>query len=157
MVIDMITCAVCDDEPRMLEALTARLTAALEERRVPFRVEGFSSGAALLERGGDFDLLLLYIRMEGMDGMETARRLRRRGDRGLVIFVTVLGELVFDAFAVEAFDYLLKPLDGDRFRRVIDRAVRALERRDNGRILVQRGTVRRIVPLADITDRKSVV
>ena len=47
MVIDMITCAVCDDEPRMLEALTARLTAALEERRVPFRVEGFSSGAAL--------------------------------------------------------------------------------------------------------------
>ena len=151
MVIDMITCAVCDDEPRMLEALTARLTAVLEERRVPFRVEGFSSGAALLERGGDFDLLLLDIRMEGMDGMETARRLRRRGDRGLVIFVTVLGELVFDAFAVEAFDYLLKPLDGDRFRRVIDRAVRALERRDNGRILVQRGTVRRIVPLADIT------
>ena len=72
MVIDMITCAVCDDEPRMLEALTARLTAVLEERRVPFRVEGFSSGAALLERGGDFDLLLLDIRMEGMDGMETA-------------------------------------------------------------------------------------
>ena len=71
MVIDMITCAVCDDEPRMLEALTARLTAVLEERRVPFRVEGFSSGAALLERGGDFDLLLLDIRMEGMDGMET--------------------------------------------------------------------------------------
>lgn len=64
MVIDMITCAVCDDEPRMLEALTARLTAALEERRVPFRVEGFSSGATLLERGGDFDLLLLDIRME---------------------------------------------------------------------------------------------
>ena len=86
MVIDMITCAVCDDEPRMLEALTARLTAALEERRVPFRVEGFSSGAALLERGGDFDLLLLDIRMEGMDGMETGPPPPGRGERGPVMF-----------------------------------------------------------------------
>lgn len=150
MVIDMINCAVCDDEPRMLEELTARLRAALEERSTPSRVESFSSGAALLERGGDFDLILLDIRMEGMDGMEAARRLRQAGDRGLLIFVTALEELVFDAFAVEAFDYLLKPLDAARFRQTVDRALRALERRSGGRILVQRGTLRRMIPLGDI-------
>ncbi len=150
MVIDMINCAVCDDEPRMLEELTARLRASLEERRLPFQAEAFSSGAALLERDGAFDLILLDIQMEGMDGMETARRLRRRGDRGLLIFVTVLEELVFDAFAVEAFDYLLKPLDNVRFQRTMDRAVQALERRGGGNLLVQRGNSRRMVPLADI-------
>lgn len=150
MVIDMINCAVCDDEPRMLEQLTGCLTALLEERGLSFHVEGFSSGAALLERGGDFDLILLDIRMEGPDGMETARRLRQAGDRGLLIFVTALEELVFDAFAVEAFDYLLKPLDAARFRQTVDRALRALERRSGGRILVQRGTLRRMIPLEDI-------
>ena len=67
-----------------------------------------------------------------------------------MIFVTVLGELVFDAFAVEAFDYLLKPLDAVRFRRTMDRALQALERRDSGRILIQRGNSRRMIPLADI-------
>lgn len=150
MVIDMINCAVCDDEPRMLEQLTGCLTALLEERGLSFHVEGFSSGTALLERGGDFDLILLDIRMEGPDGMETARRLRQAGDRGLLIFVTALEELVFDAFAVEAFDYLLKPLDAARFRQTVDRALRALERRSGGRILVQRGTLRRMIPLGDI-------
>lgn len=150
MVINMINCAVCDDEPQMLEQLVACLRTALEERGLPFRAEGFSSGAALLERAGDFDLILLDIRMEGMDGMETARRLRQAGDRGLLIFVTALEELVFDAFAVEAFDYLLKPLDPVRLRRTVDRALRSLERRSGGRILVQRGTLRRMIPLGDI-------
>lgn len=150
MVIDMINCAVCDDEPRMLEQLTGCLTAFLEERGLSFHVECFSSGAALLERAGDFDLILLDIRMEGLDGMEAARRLRQAGDRGLLIFVTALEELVFDAFAVEAFDYLLKPLDAARFRQTVDRALQALERRSGGRILVQRGTLRRMIPLGDI-------
>lgn len=150
MVIDMINCAVCDDEPRMLEQLTGCLTALLEERGISFQVEDFSSGAALLERAGNFDLILLDIRMKGMDGMETARRLRQEGARGLLIFVTALEELVFDAFAVEAFDYLLKPLNPARFRQTIGRALQALERRSGGRILVQRGTLRRMIPLEDI-------
>lgn len=150
MVIDMITCAVCDDEPRMLEALTACLTASLEERRLPFHMESFPSGAALLERDEDFDLILLDIQMEGMDGMETARHLRQAGWQGLLVFVTVLGELVFDAFAVEAFDYLLKPLDDIRFQRTMERVFCALERQDKGRIVVQRGSACRTIPLTDI-------
>lgn len=146
----MITCAICDDEPRMLGNLAACLTASLKERRVPFRVESFSSGAALLERRGTFDLIFLDIQMDEMDGMETARRLRAQGDRSLLIFVTVLGELVFDAFAVEAFDYLLKPLDDIRLQRTMERALCALERRDSRRIVVQRANACRMIPLADI-------
>lgn len=134
----------------MLESLSAFFTAYMNERRLPCRVEAFSSGAALLTRAPDFDLILLDIRMEGLDGMETARRLRQEEYRGLVIFVTALDEMVYDAFSVEAFDYLLKPLDGQRFRETMDRAVRALGRRRGGSLLVQRGSFRRTVPLGEI-------
>ena len=138
MVIDMITCAVCDDEPRMLEALTARLTAALEEQRVPFRVEGFSSGAALLERGGDFDLLLLDIRMEGMDGMETARQCRRMAFDRMLVFFSSSRDYVFDAYDVEAFHYLVKPVDEGKLKHVLKRALERQRQTPRDYIVVSR-------------------
>ena len=88
--------------------------------------------------------------MEQPDGMETARLLRRRGDHSLLVFVTVLKELVFDAFQVEAYDYLLKPLDSARFKQTMDRVLRALEQRTAGDIVIQRGTGCEVVPLSDI-------
>ena len=147
----MIKFAICDDEPRMARELSDRLTAYLEERRAaPYSVSLFSGGQALLDQGGGFDVILLDIGMEGPDGLETARLLRRRGERGLLIFVTVLKEQVFDAFEVEACGYLLKPLDGGRFRRTMDRALALLERRAAQTLAVRQGNACQVVPLAEI-------
>lgn len=70
------------------------------------------------------DVVLLDIRMPGMDGLETARHLAALESPPAVIFVTA-----FDAFAVEAFDaqavgYLLKPVRGERLAEALQRAVR---------------------------------
>lgn len=115
-----------------------------------YHIDLFSSGRALLESGCDFDVVFLDIQMEQPDGMETARLLRQRNRRGLLIFVTVLKECVFDAFAVEAFDYLLKPLDGDSFRRTMDRVVNTLRQREAKSLVIQRGTSCEVVPLSQI-------
>ena len=88
--------------------------------------------------------------MERPDGMETAALLRRRESRSLLIFVTVLKDRVFDVFPLEAFDYLLKPLDRDRFRRTMDRALRWLERDAAKNLVIQRGSGCQVVPLSDI-------
>ena len=85
--------------------------------------------------------------MQDPDGMETARLLRRRGNRSLLIFVTVLQECVFGAFEVEAFDYLLKPLDGGRFAQTMDRALHALTKAAANSILIRHGTSCTVVPL----------
>lgn len=70
------------------------------------------------------DVVLLDIRMPGMDGLETARHLAALESPPAVIFVTA-----FDAFAVEAFEaqavgYLLKPVRGERLAEALQRAVR---------------------------------
>ena len=113
-------------------------------------VSSFSNGRALLESGCDFDVIFLDIQMGRPDGLETARILRQRGNQALLIFVTILKECVFDAFEVEAYDYLVKPLDGARFRRTMDRAVKSWEKRAGKSIVVQRGASCEIILLARI-------
>ena len=82
--------------------------------------------------------------------METAALLRQRESRSLLIFVTVLKDRVFDVFPLEAFDYLLKPLDRERFRRTMDRAMRWLERDAAKNLMIQRGSDCEVVLLSDI-------
>lgn len=147
----MIKFAICDDEPLMAQEIAGHLEGCLEERRIrDYSVRRFSGGRALLEDGGGFDVMFLDIQMEEPDGMETARLLRRRGDKSLLIFVTVLRECVFDAFEVEAFDYLVKPLDGGRFRQVMDRALHTLEQRAGRTIVIRRGADCAVIPLAEL-------
>jgi DNA-binding LytR/AlgR family response regulator len=59
--------------------------------------------------------------MPGLTGVEAAALVRDRADPPAVVFVTAHAHYAVDAFAVEAFDYLLKPLDPDRLTRVVER------------------------------------
>ena len=146
----MIKFAICDDEPLMARELADFLAGYMEEKSITaYSVSSFAGGRALLE-GGGFDVIFLDIQMEQPDGMETARLLRRRGAHSLLIFVTVLKECVFDSFQVEAFDYLLKPLDSARFHQTMDRVLRSLEQRTAKDIVIQRGTGCEVVLLSDI-------
>ena len=145
----MLQFAVCDDEPQMAQEIAALLATYLKEHRAePYAIRQFRDGAALLASGFAPDLAFLDIRMPGMDGLETARQLRQHGSRALIVFVTVLGECVFDAFEVQAFDFLLKPPDPSRFRRMMARAMAALGPGDS--LVVQRGNACRVVGFSEL-------
>lgn len=124
-----IKTAVCDDEAEMAEELAEKLSGFFAANNIESRITKFSSGTSLLENVGDcsgFDVIFLDIKMKAPDGMETARELRRRNYGGFLIFVTVLEELVFEAFEVSAYDYLVKPLEACRFERTMNRLKKSL-------------------------------
>lgn len=147
----MIKFAICDDEPLMAQELADYLAKYMEERSITvYDLSSFSNGCALLESVGGFDVIFLDIQMEQPDGMETARLLRQQGNHSLLIFVTVVRECVFEAFQVEAYDYLLKPLNWDNFYRTMDRVLRTLEQRASEEIVIQRGINFEVVLLSDI-------
>ena len=147
----MIKFAICDDEPIMVHEISNQLSQYMDERKItPYSVASFSNGCALLESDCDFDIVFLDIQMDNLDGIETAKILRQRKNHSLLIFVTVLKEYVFNAFEVEAYDYLLKPLDSDHFERTMDRAVSTLAQRTDKSIVIQRGSSCDVVPLAQI-------
>lgn len=98
----------------------------------------FSSGEELLafwdlEDREEIDILFLDISMEGMDGIAIAEQIRKRmvekdeavwGSLPLLIFVTGYPEYMPKAFSVNAFQYLLKPVDERAFEEVFKQAVR---------------------------------
>ena len=63
----------------------------------------------------NYQVVFLDICMEGTNGIETARILRRTDPDLLLVFVTSSPEYVWDAFPVHPFDYLLKPITYDDF------------------------------------------
>lgn len=146
----MLQFAVCDDEPPMAREIAALLSQYLDGCGAGhYTVSQFEGGEALLRSGQEPDLVFLDIRMPGLDGLETARQLRQRGSRALLVFVTVLEECVFDAFEVQAFDFLIKPPDPARFRRMMDRAMAALGPGDT--LVVQRGNTCQVVEFEQLS------
>jgi DNA-binding LytR/AlgR family response regulator len=67
------------------------------------------------------DAVFLDIELAGASGVDAARLLRGETQPPAVVFVTAHAEYAVDAFAVEAFDYLLKPVDPARLARVVAR------------------------------------
>ena len=80
----------------------------------------FPSGDAYLQQmpARKDDLVFLDICMEGTSGIETAQQLRRADPEVLIVFVTSSPEYVWDAFPVHPFDYLLKPYEEEKFRKL---------------------------------------
>ena len=76
------------------------------------------------------DLVFLDIQMPQMDGLQLSRALGER--MPAVVFVTAYDEYALRAFEVHALDYLLKPFDGPRFLRTLERARERLERQRAG-------------------------
>src|SRR5690625_1494095 len=70
------------------------------------------------------DVVLLDIRMPGLDGLEAARHINRMSEPPAIVFVTAYGDHALDAFEAEAVDYLLKPVRRERLAQALQKAKR---------------------------------
>ncbi len=119
----MLRIAICDD----LRSERARLMPLLRDffaaKGLDSETVEFESGEALCEAftPGAFGLVFLDIFMDGMTGVETAKRLKAADPGCAVIFTTTSREHGADAFDVEAFYYLVKPYDNEKLFSVLNK------------------------------------
>lgn len=78
------------------------------------------------------DVVFLDIHMPGQSGVEIARALAAQSPGPLVVFVTAFDQYAVEAFELCAFDYLLKPFDDERLRRLVHRVERSLDSTPRG-------------------------
>jgi two-component system, LytTR family, response regulator len=120
---------IADDEP----LARARLRTLLARHPEFELVAECGSGRAVLSalRNGLADVLLLDIRMPGIDGVATAEALAKEAPWATerppcIVFVTASEEHAIRAFDLDAVDYLVKPVDIDRFDRTMRRLLDTL-------------------------------
>jgi two-component system LytT family response regulator/two-component system response regulator LytT len=79
------------------------------------------------------ELVFMDVQMPGLDGLGVVRRLKERGvPLPYFIFATAYDQYAVEAFALEAMDYLLKPIEKDRLALTIERARRSIADRAKG-------------------------
>ena len=110
---------ICDDEKKIQEFMRYKV----KEQYPKADIVSFSSGEELLSSHNPIDILFLDIGMNGRNGMETARELRQKDKKVIIIFVTAMEDYVFQAFDVGAFHYLVKPFEDKKFAEVLGKAV----------------------------------
>ena len=151
---------IVDDEPPARERLR-RLLEEIDEVAV---VGEAANGAEALELCAalDPDVVLLDVRMPGMDGIEAARHLDALEEPPAVIFTTAYDEHALEAFETQAVGYLLKPVRREKLARAIRHAARVAgpqllagrragaARRRRSQICARLGEQLRLIPVEDI-------
>jgi len=119
----MIRVFIADDEAPARERLRELLQDIGTE--VPNTVAGEAkNGIEALERlpASAAQVLLLDIRMPGMDGLELARHVAGMENAPAVVFVTAHDKHAIEAFELSALDYLLKPVRAERLAAALKKA-----------------------------------
>lgn len=115
--------AVCDDEAIFVDRICALLERWAQKRNLCLSLYRFSDGDALLEThlSEVMDLIFLDVRMPFIDGMDAARELRAAGSSVPIIFISSAREYAVDSYKVDAFWYLVKPVDETLLYTVLDK------------------------------------
>ena len=125
----MVKIGICDDEPEMRKPLRQILEQVLQLQGVEYLISESESGEELTAGISclDIDILFLDIEMRSLDGIETAKLLRRKGMKGIIIFVTAYPDFVFQGYEVHAFHYILKPYRKEKIEEVLRQALHELD------------------------------
>ena len=133
----MTRVALVEDDPvcrRQIEEYLARYTRETGEE---FSTQVFSDGQDILrDYRAEYDIILMDIQMEHMDGMTAAEEIRKLDCEVVIVFITSLASYAIKGYAVDALDYIVKPVSYYVFSQSLRRALERIHRRTRTYLLV---------------------
>lgn len=129
----MLKILALEDERSQQERLSQFLTRYQQANPgFQYTLTLYSSGIQFLtDYRRDADLVFLDIRVPDMLGIDVAKELRKTDENVMIVFITSLTQYAIDGYSVDAFDYILKPLQYPSFAAKLERIQRSLSHREN--------------------------
>ena len=152
----MIKIAVCDDDRSVREQIMDWIKEYCAETQI--ELFSFASGESMLHAQEEFAISFLDIELQELSGMEVAKCIRQEEEKmgkekGIFIFITGYREYMEEAFDVNAFHYLVKPVDEKKFHTVFHRALKEVlgkAERKNRTIMIKHNGMQKKILLKDI-------
>lgn len=117
-----IKIAVCDDLIEERNTIISFLQKYVDDRGYVITIDEFENGEELLAIDiNEYNLIILDIFMKELNGIEVAREIMKRSNHTPVIFCSSSNEFAEESYDVNAFRYLTKPIDEDRFFQTLDK------------------------------------
>ncbi len=112
--------AICDDEKILHKELKNALAAYGRDRGIDIYTDCFSNGEDLISSNEVYDVIFMDYEMTGLNGIETAEKIRKNNDTTAMIFLSAYPDIVFETFAVNTFRFLSKPLKNEMLYEALD-------------------------------------
>lgn len=125
--------AIVDDEASVREELRGYIGRLAGETGTEMSVTEFPSGDALLSGYEPvYDIMVFDVDMPGINGMDTARKIREQDEHVVILFVTNIAQYAINGYEVDAVDYIIKPVGyhdfAMKFRKALRRAAQGRRR-----------------------------
>lgn len=141
---------IVEDTPTEADRLATFLARYADESGEDFSLERLTNAVDFLERRPRADLIFMDIQMPGINGMEAAEILRGYDEETPLVFVTNLAQYAVEGYAVDALDFVVKPVAYDAFRPRMDRALRAMRRKLGATVALPSPEGERVIAVRDI-------
>lgn len=152
VVVMKIHIAICDDEKTEIDYLTLLLQKWTKQSKITACISTFNSAESFLfsyPDNKDYDIILLDIQMDKMNGVELAKKLRENNATIQIIFITGFPDFMAEGYEVSALHYLIKPIKEDKLIKTLNKAVEKLNCLEKPLFLTIDGETHRI-PLPEI-------
>ncbi|MBQ8092956.1 MAG: response regulator transcription factor [Clostridia bacterium] len=127
----MILVAVVDDDPKDASSLISHIENYFSSNQIPFLIHPFRDGLDFIRSTENHDIVFMDIRMGSLDGLDTARFMRKINKDSILIFVTNMGQFAIKGYEVDALDFIIKPATMANITYVLDKAMRRLHDNSN--------------------------
>lgn len=141
----MLRIAICDDCPSFLAQAESEIN-QWQNKPQGLMIGCFTDGDALIaaHTASPFDIILLDAVMPLINGIETAREIRKLDNRVKIVFLTSSPEFAVESYTVKANNYLLKPIDATALYRSLDELVAELRQASRSIIVRSVNAVHRV-------------
>ena len=153
----MLKIAIVEDSESDYKSLQNHLERFQQENNIVFQIDRYTNPILLLEKYNfSYDLIFFDTMMPGINGMEAAKMLRERDKDVCIIFITSLAQYAIEGYAVQALDYILKPVSYFDFSLKFTRAIDKFSTKKEKTIIIKTKSGQKLIDIKDIIYIESI-